>query len=71
MSRKIAHPGARITINPDEAWSCCCGADQTKPGAWVAAHWSEPLIHTCKTCGMTRVLCRGVLTTPKQKEPTR
>ena len=73
---QIAEPGTSITIKPDESWTCTCGKEQTKPGAWVAAHWYEELTHTCQQCGVRRMLSRGVLSTPParniaQKEPTR
>jgi len=69
---QVAAPGTVIQIKVDEAWTCHCGAEQTKPGVWVAAHWREELIHTCKACGTERTLVHGLLTTPAakaQKEP--
>lgn len=73
---QIAEPGTSIKIKPDESWTCTCGKEQTKPSAWVAAHWYEELTHTCQQCGVRRMLSRGVLSTPParniaQKEPTR
>lgn len=69
---QVANPGTVITLKVDEAWTCQCGAEQPKPGVWVAAHWSERLTHHCDACGTERTLVRGQLTTPKaRKEPTR
>ena len=42
---QVANPGTVITLKVDEAWKCHCGAEQPRPGVWVAAHWSERLTH--------------------------
>ena len=48
-----------IPVVNDE-FKCACGISH-KLGAYVAAHWSEQLVHTCPSCGAKHYVFRGTV----------
>lgn len=40
------------------SYACNCGAEHKFP-AYVYAHWTEELTHTCDKCGAKYSICRG------------
>lgn len=48
-----------IRLEPSDTWKCECGNEHAL-GGYVAAHWTEKLIHTCD-CGRKHSIRRGLL----------
>lgn len=47
-------------LNPGDTWTCECGTKHDL-GGYVAAHWTEELIHTCCACQRKHSVCKGYL----------
>lgn len=43
---------------PELAYTCPCGTTHAA-SIWAAAHWQEPMVHTCPACARKNYLHRG------------
>lgn len=47
-------------MKPGQTWKCECGTLH-RLDMYVAAHWTERLIHTCETCSRQHSVERGMI----------
>jgi hypothetical protein len=45
-----------------DKWRCECGKEHELSGAYLAAHWTIPLIHTCDKCKRVHEVMAGRIT---------